>query len=119
MESSVFPSDLLTFHEPKLVGRVTPVRAVVARGSPLDLIGSPGIAGQLVPSPLRGERVRVSGPSHAEGMKSIRPALTRPGRGYAGYSNNSISTPQELNQVGLLQGAFADSSMDLGLQIDD
>jgi hypothetical protein len=25
---------------------------------------------------------------HPEGMKSISPALTRPGRGYAGYPNN-------------------------------
>ena len=30
-------------------------------------------------------------------MESISPALTRPGRGYAGYPNQSKSTPKELN----------------------
>ena len=43
------------------VGRVTPVRAVVARVSPLNQIELSSNASPLVPSPLGGERVRVRG----------------------------------------------------------
>jgi len=43
------------------VGRVTPVRAVVACVHPIDLVESPSIADHRVPSPLGGERVRVRG----------------------------------------------------------
>ena len=43
------------------VGRVTPVRAVVARVAPIDLIKSSSIADGRIPSPLGGERVRVRG----------------------------------------------------------
>jgi anthranilate/para-aminobenzoate synthase component I len=41
------------------VGRVTP--AVVASGGPIDLIKSSSITDHQIPSPLRGERVRVRG----------------------------------------------------------
>ena len=43
------------------VGRVTPMRAVVARVAPIDLIKSSSIADGRIPSPLGGERVRVRG----------------------------------------------------------
>jgi hypothetical protein len=60
-----------------LVGRVTPVRAVVPSVGPIDLFGSPSIAVHLVPSPLGGERVRVRGGRlsffevHGEGEQNL------------------------------------------------
>jgi hypothetical protein len=59
--NSVFPSDLLTPMNQNWQGGVTPVRTVVARAGPIDLIQSSNIAADPVPSPLGGERVRVRG----------------------------------------------------------
>ena len=78
----------------KEVGRVIPVRAVVASVDSIDLIDRPSIANAPVPSPLKGVRIRVRGETTSV-LDNTSPISEVPGE----FSAETSSRPAPSNLI--------------------